>query len=187
MADSGARSFPGNERCEMSAHIVSREPRPPRSSGPQKAAANSVGGFRRTLQAREKNRAGRSEAFICGENAPRGNCESTFPATGNAPLCSGRFFLSRKGVPGHFASLFAMRIDALFGSGRFPALRGNQPLRNGSFRAFTKNARLRSGRIRRARKNRRGDSGISFFVATNVRAGSGDAFAGAGVDTLCCC
>ena len=165
----------------MSATVSFRNTRPPRSSGPQKAAANSVGGFRRTLQAREKNRAERSEAFFYGENAPRGNCESTFPATGNVPLCSRTFFSSRKGVPGHFASLFAMRIEALFGSGTFPALRGNQPLRNGSFRAVTKNARLRSGSIRGARKNRRGDSGSSFFVATNVRAGSDVSFSGAGV------
>ena len=88
----------------MSATVGFRETRPPRSSGPQKAAANSVGGFRRTLQNREKNRAERSEPFFYGENALRGHGEAMFPATGNAPLCSRRFFSSRKGVPGHFAS-----------------------------------------------------------------------------------
>ena len=150
-------------------------------------AANSAGGFRRTPQAREKNRAEDSETFFCGEIALRGHGEATFPATGNAPLCSRRFFSSRKGVPGHFASMFAMRIEALFGSGTFLALRGNQKLRQGSFRAFTSNARLRSGRIRGARKKRRGDSGSTPSVATNVRAGSGDAFSGAGAGTLTCC
>ena len=171
----------------MSARICSRETRPTRSPGTKSAGANSIGGFRRTPVARENNRAGRSARFFSGENGFRVHCEATFPATGNAPLCSGTLFSLQKDKLRLFASIPAIRIEALFGSRAFLATRRNHPLRSGSFRAFTSNTRLRSGRIREARMNRRGDSGSPLCCAINGRAGSGVAFSGAGVGTLTCC